>query len=211
MSDDVIKNPNRGATKHSVQAEPEWVRLDKKPIKMERRIAPSILAPKKQPEQESTSVEDALLDNNGQEIKIDQNHFIDNNDWVFPPDSTDQLVQEKRATAAQARWEHEEKANYGTETLREEFRQRLYGDSADRTKTTTNQIAPILGQPRVGEYILMVFGKIVDTGLIEQIEGVARSILYGENEQYLGTEVKADDIIVLKRIGINVGIFIDRN
>lgn len=65
------------------------------------------------------------------------------------------------------------------------------------------------GTPRVGEYILMVSGKIIDTGSLETIEATARAILYGENESFQ-QEVKVDDIVVLKRVGINVGIFIDR-
>jgi hypothetical protein len=76
-------------------------------------------------------------------------------------------------------------------------------------ENTTQEEQSVQGQPKVGEYILLVSGKIVHTGSIQQVESIARTILYGENESFQ-EEVKVDDIVVLKRVGINVGIFIDR-
>jgi len=79
-----------------------------------------------------------------------------------------------------------------------------------QSNETEEQRGSVQGYPRVGEYILMVSGKIVDTGSLELVEGTARAILYGENESFIDQEIKVDDIVVLKRVGINVGIFIDR-
>lgn len=64
--------------------------------------------------------------------------------------------------------------------------------------------------PKIGEYILMVSGKVIHTGSLEVAEKIVSSILYGENEQYTDQNIDIDDIVVLKRVKINVGIFIDR-
>jgi hypothetical protein len=79
----------------------------------------------------------------------------------------------------------------------------------EQSNMATEEQQSVQGSPKVGDYILMVSGKIIDTGSLELIEATARSILYGENESF-HQEVKVDDIVVLKRVGINVGIFIDR-
>ena len=63
--------------------------------------------------------------------------------------------------------------------------------------------------PEIGDYILMVFGKFILSGSINAIEGRIKSILYGEDESFNGTGVKLDDIVVLKRMQIKVGVFVD--
>lgn len=64
--------------------------------------------------------------------------------------------------------------------------------------------------PNVGDYILMVFGKLVASGTIDKIESKVKSIMYGDDPEFTGLEISMDDIIVLKRVAIKVGIFIDR-
>src|ERR1700733_4459557 len=183
-NDDVIKNPNRGKAKPPIQAEPEYVRLEKTPIKMERRLSPSILASKTSQQvnanKDFAGVDNQVFDEND-EVKLDGDHIIDNNDWVFPPEPQQQsdgdikyppMISEPRLVSA----------------------------------SQSTSPASILGQPKVGEYILMVLGKIVDTGSIDQVENVARAILYGENEQFTGRNITEDDLVILKRIGLKGGI-----
>jgi hypothetical protein len=63
--------------------------------------------------------------------------------------------------------------------------------------------------PNVGEYILMVFGKLISCGNLSKIENEIKSIMYGENSLFSGKEIEIDDIVVLKRMNIKVGIFVD--
>jgi hypothetical protein len=63
--------------------------------------------------------------------------------------------------------------------------------------------------PRVGDYILMVLGKLITSGSINKIETRVRSIMYGDDKSFNGIEVSMDDIVVLKRVDIKVGIFVD--
>lgn len=64
--------------------------------------------------------------------------------------------------------------------------------------------------PNVGDYILMVFGKLVASGSMDKIESKVKDIMYGDDPDFTGLEISMDDIIVLKRVAIKVGIFIDR-
>jgi hypothetical protein len=64
------------------------------------------------------------------------------------------------------------------------------------------------GIPQVGDYILMVFGKIILTGNFDDVEEKVKSIVYGEDTTFT-KEVKTEDIVVLKRLAIKVGVFIN--
>jgi hypothetical protein len=63
--------------------------------------------------------------------------------------------------------------------------------------------------PSVGDYILMVFGKIILTGNFYDIEEKVKAIIYGEDNSFSDKEVKTDDIVVLKRLAVKAGVFID--
>ena len=63
--------------------------------------------------------------------------------------------------------------------------------------------------PEVGEYILMVLGKLIASGSLEDIEKRVKAIIYGEDQSFSGLEVGLDDIVVLKRVALKIGVFID--
>jgi hypothetical protein len=67
-----------------------------------------------------------------------------------------------------------------------------------------------IASPDIGEYILMVFGKLILSGSIDKIESKVKNIIYGDDPAFSGIEISMDDIVVLKRVNIKVGIFIDR-
>lgn len=71
-----------------------------------------------------------------------------------------------------------------------------------KNKKTNTQV------PNMGEFILMVRGKIVCCGSELEIVSESKSILYGNHPDF-GNSIKIDDIIVLKRIGLKVGVFLD--
>jgi len=172
-NDNFIRNPNRkNNQERHITYEPEHIRLGIKPVKMERKVVPFVKSSKN--DTDYASIDGAIYDDNGDEIKVEPGHVIDNNDYVFPPSKAPNRPAQQRVVEEQP-------------------------DVLDKQN----------GTPKVGEYILMVAGKIIDTGSLESIEATARAILYGENESFQ-EEVKVDDIVVLKRVGINVGIFIDR-
>jgi hypothetical protein len=80
-----------------------------------------------------------------------------------------------------------------------------------KDKTTISQTQHMEEElsPQVGDYILMVFGKIVISGSLKDIENRVRKIMYGDDDSFTGAPIKTDDIVILKRLAIKIGIFID--
>ena|ERR1019366_1952196 len=180
MSDDIfIKNPNREAAKHPVPYEPEHIRLNKKAIPMCDRMAP---------EQPANNI---IFDKPLQENNIDDEMFV-SVDGKFI-------------------------SSYGAET--EEYNNHIIDNNEFIAPLNILEVKKTLKQeiiskeenniPSVGDYILMVFGKIILTGNFYDIEEKVKSIIYGEDNSFSDKEVKTDDIVVLKRLAIKVGVFID--
>ncbi len=63
--------------------------------------------------------------------------------------------------------------------------------------------------PNIGEFVLMVFGVVISHGSHEYILSEAKSILYREHPDFLDKKVQISDVIILKRIGLKIGVFLD--
>jgi hypothetical protein len=63
--------------------------------------------------------------------------------------------------------------------------------------------------PQVGDYILMVLGKLIAAGSLAEIEARVKAIIYGEDNSFTDVAVSADDVVVLKRVGIKIGVFLE--
>jgi hypothetical protein len=63
--------------------------------------------------------------------------------------------------------------------------------------------------PAVGDYVLMVQGKVISYGTHDYILTQAKSILYGEHPSFVEKNVQMEEIVVLKRLSVKVGVFID--
>jgi hypothetical protein len=60
--------------------------------------------------------------------------------------------------------------------------------------------------PETNEYILMIFGKVILSGSLNLVEERVKSVIYGQAKEF--ASVSVDDIVVLKRVSIKVGVFI---
>lgn len=67
----------------------------------------------------------------------------------------------------------------------------------------------VIKQLEEEDYLLLVSGTVVCSGPSEYIQEQTRSMVFGEHEWYHGNPVSVDDIIVLKRIKIKVGVFLE--
>ena len=85
----------------------------------------------------------------------------------------------------------------------------LQGVSPNKThKPVVEETTEQITTPEVGDYILMVLGKLIASGSLEQIEARVKAIIYSEDSTFSGLEVGVNDVIVLKRIGIKIGVFL---
>jgi hypothetical protein len=60
-----------------------------------------------------------------------------------------------------------------------------------------------------GNYLLLIKGQIVEAGTLEHIQEVTRALVFGEHAEYEGNPVPVDDILVIKKAKIEVGVFLE--
>jgi hypothetical protein len=90
------------------------------------------------------------------------------------------------------------------------FESKLQNQSTHKEPTIKNLATklPTSKIPETNEYILMVFGKIVLSGAGPIIENKVKAIIYGEDKEFNDLNVNIDDIVILKRMPIKIGVFI---
>jgi hypothetical protein len=59
------------------------------------------------------------------------------------------------------------------------------------------------------QYVLLVFGNILKVGTLEEVQSEVQKLIFGEHDLDLENSITTDDIIVLKRVNIKVGVFIE--
>lgn len=69
-------------------------------------------------------------------------------------------------------------------------------------------LTKVIKQLEEDEYCILVEGNPICSGPYEYIEEQTRALVFGEHELYSGNPVSSDDIIVIKRAKIKVGVFL---
>lgn len=59
------------------------------------------------------------------------------------------------------------------------------------------------------EYLLAIDGTVIATGALPKIEEEVKQLIFGDHELCGGKQIPVEDIIVLKRLNIKVGVFIN--
>lgn len=72
-----------------------------------------------------------------------------------------------------------------------------------------DDLLPVLVGLDNESYLLIVAGVPVCSGPKEEIEDQARALVFGEHELSDGNPVPIDDIIILKRVKVKVGLFLE--
>lgn len=67
----------------------------------------------------------------------------------------------------------------------------------------------IVGDLEPGAYLLIVSGVPVCSGPKEEIEDQAKALIFGEHEICDGNPIPDDDIIIIKRVPIKIGLFLE--
>lgn len=68
---------------------------------------------------------------------------------------------------------------------------------------------PIIRDLEEGAYLLIVNGVSICSGPKEEIEDQARALVFGDHEICDGNPVPDDDIIIIKRVPIKIGLFLE--
>jgi hypothetical protein len=138
-----------------------------------------------------SSVDGEIVD----DVSMDQNHsMIDNNDFV-----TDTALGVVRDF-------HEQLPNL--DEVKNPSLKRFVSPPTIATPPSDDNI-PILYNLAEGDYLLIVNGVAVCSGPCNEIQEQARLLVFGEHEMCDGNPIPVNDIIVVKRIPIKVGLFLE--
>lgn len=73
---------------------------------------------------------------------------------------------------------------------------------------TQEYFQAVISKMEEDEYLLLVNGETICSGPEDYIQKQTTALVFGEHELYDGNPVSPDDIIVIKRIPIRVGVFL---
>ena len=142
-----------------------------------------------------SSIDGEIVDDlTGEEVDPNQ-VMVDNNDYV-----TDAAFGfQNGPTASDIR------PNYGAyppQAIEQEIQ-------ATRQPADPEDLLPVLTELEDDAYLLIVSGVPVCSGPKDEIEDQARALVFGEHEMCDGNPVPVDDIIILKRVKVKVGLFLE--
>jgi hypothetical protein len=146
-------------------------------------------------EHQWSSVDGEIIDDlSGQEIDPNQ-QMVDNNDYV----SDAALGYQNGPTASDIRPHY---AAYPPQAIEHEVQ-------ATHQPADPEDLLPVLTELEDDAYLLIVAGVPVCSGPKEEIEDQARALVFGEHEMCAGEPIPVDDIIILKRVKVKVGLFLE--
>lgn len=188
MSDGVVKNPNRNRPRPVELRQPEYERLGISPtaVNPSNYARPETLLPIATANTRAPLVPETVSAVDGEPFNHDGKHTV-------PARRKDSPVIDNNEFLSIG-FSHEEKLDEAIEN----------GDLIDFDLEVEDKPSV----PDVGEYILMIDGKIIMSGDLDGVEEKVRGILYGEDIDFEYNIVSQEDMIVLKRVDIQVGVFI---
>jgi hypothetical protein len=89
------------------------------------------------------------------------------------------------------------------------FEQQIEARPVAQSPGGTEDLVPILADLGDDSFLLIVAGVPVCSGPKEEIQDQARALVFGEHEMCDGNPVPVDDIIILKRVKVKVGLFLE--
>jgi hypothetical protein len=142
-----------------------------------------------------SSVDGDIVDDLSSELPVDPDRpMIDNNDYVTPlsrnmglPEELPMLLDEVKTPPAK----------------------QFAVPQTTTTPAPENDLFPVVNDLEEGAYLLIVSGVPVCSGPMEEIQEQARALVFGEHEMCEGNPIPDDDIIIIKRVPIKIGLFLE--
>lgn len=139
---------------------------------------------------------DDLTEDHSDQPMVDNNEFVTNEALGLPPEAP--LVVEddnNRPFVIET-----EEPSEDEEVSDEEF-----GDTTELGGLLYQALTAMSG----GEYLLLIKGEMVCSGPLDYIQATTRELVFGEHERCQGNPVPVDDILVIKKTKIEVGVFLE--
>jgi len=130
-------------------------------------------------------------------LSIDQtHHMVDNNDFVSDEALGVQTNVQTSSLGGKVRIEGEEDKAY----LTENDLKKILSDKKEITS---------LSLLKDNHYMAILFDKVVATGPIDKVQAIVSSLIFGEHKDYQNVSISIDDIVVVKKIKLKVGVFLE--
>lgn len=71
-----------------------------------------------------------------------------------------------------------------------------------------DKLSNIFKELEEDEYCILVAGTPICSGPSDYVQEQTRALVFGEHELYSGNPISTDDIVVIKRVSIKVGVFL---
>lgn len=134
-------------------------------------------------------VDDISMDHSDQPM-VDNNEFVSNEALGLPPEPPLVVEEDRRPFVIETEEEPEEE------------------DSED-VSFEGDGLYQALRNVSDGEYLLLIKGEVFASGPLDGIRDAVRQLVYGEHPEYPENPVPVDDILVIKKAKIEVGVFLE--
>lgn len=203
-----LPKDNPRAPKPAVRRQP-YAKPTPSPIGRGRGLLPNV---GNNVEQTWSGVDGEIIDDLTEPLDPNQ-EMVDNNDFMtdealgLPPSDEPMLVEEET-----------ESPSYEVEIEEEESEEDEKKDPAEKNFLDGNELQNALKDEYLSavvknleedEYLLVVDGSAICSGPMEDIQEQARALVFGEHPLCGGNPMPIDDIIVLKRAKVKVGLFLE--
>lgn len=173
-------------------------------------------------EQTWSSIDGEIIDDLG-DAPVDPNQkMVDNNDFVSEealglPENDDMEVRDADPdmfgqTVHGEEWENLPEATENTGEIDVPL------GKSERTFLTEDELqnalkdelfSEIVKQLKEEDYLLLVDGTSICSGPLEEVQEQARGLVFGEHPLCDGVAVPIEDIVIIKRVKIKVGLFLE--
>ena len=151
-----------------------------------------------------SSVDGGIVDDLSGQVIEDNHEMIDNNDFV-----TDQALGYAHGVNADDIITRQSQGVVTIESNNDDSSEQLENYSQDNSVNNAVDLLSIVNELSDDSYLLIISGVPVCSGPKDEIEDQARALAFGEHQLCGGEPVEIDDIIILKRIKIKVGLFLE--
>lgn len=150
-----------------------------------------------------SSVDGDIVDDLSGDERLDPDHpMIDNNDFVSPA-ALGVLAEDLPALDEV---ENPPLKRFTRDDIEQAFSQGLRNP---QTAPSEEDLFPVVRDLEEGSYLLIVNGVPVCSGPKEEIEDQAKALIFGEHEICDGNPIPDDDIVIIKRVPIRIGLFLE--
>jgi hypothetical protein len=222
----LYKNPKRNSPEDGVPYVPQYVVLGKEPAEYKSAVLPDTVKVVDKPQEDNprgrrvairqpyaesvpspvgrgrgpipnvgnnvehtwSSVDGDIVDDFTDDGSFDPNHpMIDNNDFVSPAERLPML-----------------------DEVKEPPHKRFTSDQDfEKISASEDDLLSVVLDLEEGSYLLMISGVPICSGPKEEIEDQAKALIFGEHEMCAGNPIPDDDIVIIKRVPIKIGLFLE--